>query len=95
MWVFINNGRLQNGVYSSNVKIIAIVQFIRCLGVSLVSDVQFSADYYSCQFGEVCFMAYSDRLWAGQLVFNSWQRQEIFLFSIMSRLALGPTQPPI
>jgi hypothetical protein len=59
-------------VYSSNVKIIAIVQFIRGLGVSLVSDVQFSADCYSCQVDEVCFMVYSDRLWAGQLVFSSW-----------------------
>jgi hypothetical protein len=27
--------------------------------------------------------------------FNSKQRQETFLFSIMPRLALGPTQPPI
>jgi hypothetical protein len=27
--------------------------------------------------------------------FNSWQGQEIFLFSTVSRPALGPTQPPI
>jgi hypothetical protein len=28
-------------------------------------------------------------------VFDSWQGLEIFLFTIMSRTALGPTQPPI
>jgi hypothetical protein len=27
--------------------------------------------------------------------FNSWQRLGMFLFTTMSRLALGPTQPPI
>jgi hypothetical protein len=31
---------------------------------------------------------------AEELEFNSWQSEEIFLFSTMSRLALGPTQPP-
>jgi hypothetical protein len=31
---------------------------------------------------------YSDRLWAGQLGFNFWWGQEIFLFSIMS----GPVE---
>jgi len=28
-------------------------------------------------------------------MFKSQQKQDIFLFSIMSRLALGPNQPPI
>jgi hypothetical protein len=35
------------------------------------------------------------RLQAGQAGFDSWQGQETFLFSKMSRLALEPTQPPI
>jgi hypothetical protein len=30
-----------------------------------------------------------------KLEFNSWQRQEIFLFPTTSRLALGPVQPPM
>jgi hypothetical protein len=30
--------------------------------------------------------------WVGQPGFNSWQVQEIFLYSIVSTLALGPTQ---
>jgi hypothetical protein len=34
---------------------------------------------------------YSDRLRTGEPGFNSWQRQK----SMVSRLALGPTQPPI
>jgi hypothetical protein len=38
---------------------------------------------------------YNNMLWAGWLGFSSWQRQEIFLFSTASRLALGPTQPPV
>jgi hypothetical protein len=38
---------------------------------------------------------YSNRLWAGWLGFHSWQGQEIFLFSTVFRLALGPTQLPI
>jgi hypothetical protein len=35
------------------------------------------------------------RLWAGQPGFHSQQVQEIFLFSIASRSALGPIQPRI
>jgi hypothetical protein len=38
---------------------------------------------------------YSDWLWTGRLGFDSWQGLGIFLFNTMSRLALGPTQPPI
>jgi hypothetical protein len=38
---------------------------------------------------------YSDGLQAEMAGFNSGQRQEIFLFSTASRLALGPTQHPI
>jgi hypothetical protein len=38
---------------------------------------------------------YSSGLRAGCPVFDSWQGQKIFLFSMKSRLALGPTQPPI
>jgi hypothetical protein len=37
---------------------------------------------------------YSDGLQAGQPGFEFWQGQD-FLLSTMSRLALGPTQPPI
>jgi hypothetical protein len=37
----------------------------------------------------------NNRLWAGWLGFDSLQRQEIFVFSTPSRLALRPTQPPI
>jgi hypothetical protein len=37
----------------------------------------------------------SDGLLAGWSEFYSRQGQEIFLFSTMSRLTLGPTQPPI
>jgi hypothetical protein len=33
------------------------------------------------------------RLQAAQSVVQNWQKQEILLFSKMSRLALGPTQP--
>jgi hypothetical protein len=43
--------------------------------------------------GELC--QYSDMLWAEQPGFDSWQELEIFLYSTVSRLALGPTQPPI
>jgi hypothetical protein len=35
---------------------------------------------------------YSDGLQAGQLRFNSWQGQGIFLCCAVSRRALGPTQ---
>jgi len=35
------------------------------------------------------------RLQAGWPSINSWQRQQFFLFTIMSRPALEPTQPPI
>jgi hypothetical protein len=38
---------------------------------------------------------YSDMLQAGQLGFDSWQGQELFLYSTVSRLALGPILPPI
>jgi hypothetical protein len=38
---------------------------------------------------------YSDGLWFEWLEFNSWQKQEICPYSIASRLALGPRQPPI
>jgi hypothetical protein len=31
----------------------------------------------------------------GVLGFNSWQGLGIFLFTTVSRMALGPTQPPI
>jgi hypothetical protein len=34
-------------------------------------------------------------LWAGQPEFNSWQGMGFLLLTTMSRLALGPTQPPI
>jgi hypothetical protein len=34
------------------------------------------------------------RLWAGQLGFDSWQRQGFFVFTTASRLVLGPIQPP-
>jgi hypothetical protein len=29
------------------------------------------------------------------LGFNSWQEQRVFLFATVSRLVLGPTQPPL
>jgi hypothetical protein len=35
---------------------------------------------------------YRDRLWAGRPGFNSWQWQEIFIFSTEFRPALGATQ---
>jgi hypothetical protein len=35
-----------------------------------------------------------NRLWAGWSGFNSWQGQEIFLYSTISRLSLELTQPP-
>jgi hypothetical protein len=38
---------------------------------------------------------YSDRLQNGWLGFDHWQEQEIFLFSAASRLAPGPSQPPL
>jgi hypothetical protein len=38
---------------------------------------------------------YSDGLRAERLVLDSRQGQDIFFFSAASRLALGPTQPPI
>jgi hypothetical protein len=38
---------------------------------------------------------YSDGLQAGQTRFDSQHGQEVFIFSTMSRLALGPTQSPI
>jgi hypothetical protein len=38
---------------------------------------------------------YSDGLWSGRSRFESLQEQEIFVYSTASRLALGPTQPPI
>jgi hypothetical protein len=38
---------------------------------------------------------YSARLQDGRPSFNSWQEQDIFLFSTASRPAMGPTQPPI
>jgi hypothetical protein len=38
---------------------------------------------------------YSEGLRVGRPGFHSRQEQEIFLFSTVSRLALGPTQPPI
>jgi hypothetical protein len=38
---------------------------------------------------------YSNRLWAGRPVFDSRQGQEICLFSTVSGLSLGPTQPPV
>jgi hypothetical protein len=34
-------------------------------------------------------------LHVGRPKFDSWQGQELFLFPTSSRLALGPTQPPI
>jgi hypothetical protein len=37
---------------------------------------------------------YSNWLQAGRSGFNSQQRLGVFLFNTMSRLALGPTQPP-
>jgi hypothetical protein len=38
---------------------------------------------------------YNDRLQTGGLGFDFWYDQEIFLFSTVFRLALGPTQLPI
>jgi hypothetical protein len=38
---------------------------------------------------------FSDELQAGRTGFNSQMGQEIFLFSILSRPVLGPTQPSI
>jgi hypothetical protein len=38
---------------------------------------------------------YSDGLWARRPGFDSRQGQEIFLYSTLSRPALGSTQPPI
>jgi hypothetical protein len=38
---------------------------------------------------------YRDGLQAGRLGFDSWQRQEIFLYSKASRPDLGPSQPTI
>jgi hypothetical protein len=38
---------------------------------------------------------YSNKLQTGWPGLNSWKGQEIFLYSLASRLALGPTQPPI
>jgi hypothetical protein len=35
------------------------------------------------------------RLWAGQLGLISSRGQDIFIFSVESRPALGPTQPPV
>jgi hypothetical protein len=35
------------------------------------------------------------RLWAGQPQSNSWDKQGMFLLATASRLAVGPTQPPI
>jgi hypothetical protein len=37
----------------------------------------------------------ASRLQAGRLGFNSQQGQEIYLFSIATRPALGPIQPPV
>jgi hypothetical protein len=37
----------------------------------------------------------SDSLQAGLLGFNAWPKQEIFLYSTVSRRALRPTQPPV
>ena len=34
-------------------------------------------------------------IYVGNAGFDSWQGQEISLFSKMPRLSLGPTQPPI
>jgi hypothetical protein len=41
------------------------------------------------------FGRYSDELGAGRPGFDSWQGQEIFLFSTASRPALGSNQPHI
>jgi hypothetical protein len=49
--------------------------------------------YYICI--ELRYLSwYSDSLWVGQPGSSS-QHGKIFLFSTVSRLALGPTQPPI
>jgi hypothetical protein len=39
------------------------------------------------------FNGYSDCLRAGRFKFDSRQMHEVILISIVSRLALGPTQP--
>jgi hypothetical protein len=43
-------------------------------------------------FGNVVILV--TRLHGDGLVFDYWLRQEISLFSKMSRLTVGPTQPP-
>jgi hypothetical protein len=35
------------------------------------------------------------KLWTGHLEFDSWQGLGFFLLATVSRLAVGPTQPPI
>jgi hypothetical protein len=44
-----------------------------------------------------CFVSVNvvTRLWAGCSWFDTWQELGVFLFTTVSRLALGPTQPPI
>jgi hypothetical protein len=46
-------------------------------------------------FHELGWLTWCDGLQAGWLGFDSWQRQEIFLYSTASTPALGSNQPPV
>jgi len=56
-------------------------------------------DIYSVQICSCNLILSEGRIWDSSnsivTVFNSWQRQGVFLFATSSTLALGPTKPSV
>jgi hypothetical protein len=71
------------------------LEFYRHIRIKFLEVSGLAVTKYHSQSVQYSWCSDWTRGWTNEKRYNLWKRQEIYLASTLSKLTLGPTQPPI